>query len=206
MNNCSSSVTALVLAGGKSSRMGQDKALISWEGIPMLTRVTQTAATCCQQVYIMTPWPSRYRAVVSECCQFLEESNPGQGPLAALAQGFTQISGKSSSDWILLLACDLPCLQTRLIQTWISHLNELAPETKALVPQQQGRWEPLCGFYRLGAQPNLQHFIQQGGRSFQVWLSQLPAKPLPVGITEAKMLFNCNTPEDLPPCKISTLD
>ncbi|NEP02859.1 MAG: molybdenum cofactor guanylyltransferase [Symploca sp. SIO2E9] len=197
MNSCSSSLTALVLAGGKSSRMGSDKALIPWEGIPMLTRVTQTAAACCQQVYIITPWPSRYLAVVNECYQFLEESNPGQGPLVALAQGFSQIASKSPPNWIWLLACDLPCLQTKLVQTWISQLSELAPETLALVPQQKGRWEPLCGFYRLGVQQNLQNFIQQGGRSFQVWLSQLPAKPLPVGILEAKMLWNCNTPEDL---------
>lgn len=197
MNNRNSFVRALVLAGGKSSRMSQDKALIPWEGIPMLTRVTQTAAACCQQVYILTPWPSRYLGVVSQCDQFLEESNPGQGPLVALSQGFTHIASKNPLDWILLLACDLPCLQTKLIQTWITQLSDLAPETLALVPQQKGRWEPLCGFYRLGAQQNLQNFIQQGGHSFQVWLSQLPAKPLPVGTLEAKMLWNCNTPEDL---------
>ena len=188
---------ALVLAGGKSSRMGKDKALIPWQGIPILERVCQTAESCCQQVYILTPWPERYQPLLREDYQYLEESNPGLGPLVALAQGLTQITSDRSVDWVLLLACDLPQLETEILQTWINQLSQVPSETLALVPRQREGWEPLCGFYRPAVSTSLQNFINQGGRSFQTWLSDLPAQSLSVGEQAAEMLWNCNTPEDL---------
>lgn len=185
--------SALILAGGKSSRMGQDKALIPWNEIPMLTRVCQIASQCCHQVYLLTPWQERYQDIVTQNCQFLLESNPGQGPLIALADGLSQIN----TDWLLLLACDLPILESNIIQNWIERLIELPTDVLAFVPHQGEMWEPLCGFYRRESLPELQKFIQQGGRSFQSWLSQVPAQAIPVSEQEKNMLFNCNTPIDL---------
>lgn len=190
-------LAALVLAGGKSSRMGKDKALIPWQGTPILKRVCQTAATCCQQVYILTAWSERYQDLLGEKYQYLKEFNPGQGPLVALAQGLAQITRDYSIDWILLLACDLPQLETEILKTWSNQLSQLPPETLALVPRRREGWEPLCGFYRPAVRNSLQNFIEQGGRSFQVWLSNLPAQSIAVGEKEAKMLWNCNTPADL---------
>jgi molybdopterin-guanine dinucleotide biosynthesis protein A len=188
------SLAALVLAGGKSSRMGKDKALIPWRGIPLLQRVYKAAATCCQQVYVCTPWPQRYQNILPEDAQFLsEEATPGQGPLVALSQGLTQIS----APWILLLACDLPRLEPILLRQWAMQLNQVPETVLALVPRQLTQWEPLCGFYRREAQLPLQQFIQQGGRCFQTWLVEIPVQPLPVDKQVARMLWNCNRPEDL---------
>ncbi|MEB3279348.1 MAG: molybdenum cofactor guanylyltransferase [Lyngbya sp.] len=189
-----SAIAALILAGGKSSRMGRDKALIEWEGKPFLTRVCQVAGCCCSSVYVLTSWPERYRDIVSESVQFLPESSPvGQGPLVALTDGLTQID----AEWVLLLACDLPQLQPEILQDWMSQLTEVSQSTLAVVPRQESGWEPLCGFYRRTALTALQAFIQQGGRSFQTWLSQVPVHPLRLGQTITPMLFNCNTPQDL---------
>lgn len=194
MNNQPLIINALILAGGQSSRMGQDKALLPWDGVPLLKRVCQVAAACCQQVYILTPWPQRYQEVIAIGeCEFLLESNPGQGPLVALAQGLEQIS----ADWVLLLACDLPILRTDTLQHWKNGLNQQPANILALVPRQVDRWEPLCGFYRRDVLPLLQQFIQRGGRSFQTWLDEVPVQPLPVGEIEAEMLWNCNTPKDM---------
>ncbi|MEN9203843.1 MAG: hypothetical protein Q6K92_09555, partial [Thermostichus sp. DG_1_5_bins_95] len=59
----------------------------------------------------------------------------------------------------------------------------------------QRGWEPLCGFYRLSQMHQLEAFVSSGGRSFQVWLEQIPTAVLP--LTDQGMLLNCNTPEDL---------
>ncbi len=187
-------LSAVILAGGKSSRMGQDKALIPWDGIPLLGRVYQVASQCCQQVYILTPWPQRYQEILSgQNYQFLVESNPGQGPLVALAQALTEIP----TEWFLLLACDLPLLQVEIIRDWTERLNNIPGSILATVPQQETFWQPTCGFYRREALPALQEFIQQGGRSFQTWLEQIPVEPILVDEQGSNMLFNCNTPMDL---------
>lgn len=186
-------IAALILAGGKSSRMGRDKALIDYQGKPLLTRVCQVAAGCCSSVYVLTSWPVRYQNIVSEQVHFLPESEPGQGPLVALADGLTQID----AEWVLLLACDLPQLQPEILQNWLTQLTEVSQSILAVVPSQESGWEPLCGFYRQAALTELKRFIQQGGRSFQTWLTQVPVQALSLEGTTMKMLFNCNTPEDL---------
>ena len=185
-------IVALVLAGGKSSRMGEDKALLHFAGKPLLTRVCEVAETVKLPVYILTSWPEKYQEILPESYQFLLEKNPGNGPLVALAQGLQMIS----ADWVLLLGCDLPLLNSEIIHHWMTQLKEVPEPVLAMVPYYQSSWEPLCGFYRKQALINLQGFIGQGARSFQVWLSQIDVIKLSLGEEEAAMLFNCNTPEE----------
>jgi len=185
-------LVALILAGGKSSRMGEDKALILWQNIPMLKRVYQVASKCTERVYIITSWPEKYQSILPTECEWLTEQKT-EGPLVALAQALTQIN----SDWILLLGCDLPLLNSDIIQAWVAQLNQLSPEILALVPQQFQRWEPLCGFYRQQIKIELQKTIDRGQNSFQKLLAQIPVQPLSIDSQTTKMLFNCNTPLDL---------
>lgn len=188
---------ALILAGGKSSRMGRDKSLIQWEGKPIIERVCQSASTCCDRVYILTPWPERYRDILNGNYQYLPESDRGRGPLLAFAEGLNRIARDCHRGWLLLLACDLPRLETEILQNWASQLERLPAEVMALIPQQKTGWEPLCGFYRLEVESDLQNFIWQGGRSFQSWLTHLSVRPIYLDEKAAKMLWNCNSPEDL---------
>lgn len=185
-------IVALVLAGGQSSRMGQDKALLCFEERPLIQRVCQVAAPLTSEVYILTPRPARYQGVLSSEYHFLEESRPGEGPLVAFDQGLREIT----ADWILLLACDLPLLETSVLENWVAQLKDLSDSILALVPVQNSRWEPLCGFYRQQCQASLQDFIKQGGRSFQKWLNLISVLPLSLDSEQSKMLWNCNTPEE----------
>ncbi|MGB7057964.1 MAG: molybdenum cofactor guanylyltransferase [Geitlerinemataceae cyanobacterium] len=186
-------LNTIVLAGGQSKRMGRDKALILWDGIPMLQRVYRVAVECGVPVSVLTPWRDRYQNILPPDCQWIEESQPGEGPLVALAQGLAQLD----SDWIWLLACDLPQLDVEILRGWIDRLKLLPESTLACVPQQTQGWEPLCGFYRREVRSNLETFLASGGRSFQQWLPQIEVEPTRVGKREARMLRNCNTPEDL---------
>jgi len=199
MNNQHSkklSLSAIVLAGGQSSRMGRDKALIAPKGIPLLRQVCEVALECTGEVYVVTSWPERYQDILPSACQVIQEVPlPGetspQGPLVGFAQGMAQVM----TDWVLLLACDLPYLQADVLQSWVTRLAQVQEEAIALLPRQAKGWEPLCGFYRRQCLPILTEFINQGGRSFQHWLAQNPVEELPV--TDEHMLFNCNTLEDL---------
>ncbi len=190
------SLTAIVLAGGQSSRMGQDKALITLQGVPLLRQVCEVALSCTPEVCVITPWPERYQAILPDACRIIREvSLPGEtephGPLIGFAQGLAQVE----TDWVLLLACDLPQLQVEVLQHWVTELEKTAEEAIALLPRQTKGWEPLCGFYRRQCLPRLTEFIKEGGRSFQRWLAQHPVQELPV--SDSQLLFNCNTPADL---------
>lgn len=186
-------LNAIVLAGGKSQRMGRDKALVLWDGTPMIQRVYRVVVECGIPVSVLTPWRDRYQEILPPDCRWLAESRPGSGPLVALAEGWAQLD----SDWIWLLACDLPQLDAEILRRWIEGLKWLPESTLACVPWQTVGWEPLCGFYRREARWSLDGFLAQGGRSFQQWLPQIEVESILVGERESQMLRNCNTPEDV---------
>ncbi|PPS43940.1 molybdenum cofactor guanylyltransferase [Chroococcidiopsis sp. TS-821] len=202
------SLSAIVLAGGKSSRMGKDKALLAIQGVPLLKRVCDVASSLCDAVYVVTPTPEKYQHLALKNSQFVREVPLSQetlsipsstkvtlplphGPLVGFAQGLAVVK----TDWVLLLACDLPKLQVEVLQDWAEELENVPQEAIAALPRQEKGWEPLCGFYRHGCLPVLNAFIAQGGRSFQTWLVQHPVHVL--SLPNAEILFNCNTPEDL---------
>ncbi|BAZ69536.1 molybdopterin-guanine dinucleotide biosynthesis protein A [Fischerella sp. NIES-4106] len=189
-------LTAIILAGGKSTRMGRDKALIPIEDVPMLQRICQIAEACTNQVYVVTPWPERYQDLLPPKSQFVREvllpeetgNEPKtHGPLVGFSQGLTQVK----TDWVLLLACDLPNLRVEVLQEWIAGLEQVPEEAIAALVYRNNRWEPLCGFYRRRCLPELNKYIEEGGRSFQDWLKQYPVQALP--LLDCEMLFNFNS-------------
>jgi molybdenum cofactor guanylyltransferase len=187
-----SGLTAIILAGGKSSRMGEDKALIPIQGVPMLQRVYQAAASIADPVYIVTSWPERYQYLLPTSCHFIQEMPLSQeGPLVGFAQALAQVQ----TDWVLLLACDLPRLRVEVLEEWVAGLDEVDYEAIAYLAQHSKGWEPLCGFYRRRCLPELMEYINKGGRSFQNWLKEQRVQVFP--LSEPQMLFNCNTKEDL---------
>lgn len=176
--------------------MGKDKALISLQGVPLLRRVYEVALHCASEVYVVTPWLDRYSTTLPDACRFIQEvSLPGEtephGPLVGFAQGLAQVK----TDWVLLLACDLPQLQVNVLQEWATQLEQTEENILALLPRHPKGWEPLCGFYRRQCLPMLTQFVNEGGRSFQSWLAQHPVQELM--IQDTQLLFNCNTPSDL---------
>lgn len=185
-----SSLTAVILAGGISSRMGQDKALLNINGISLLQRTYTVASDCAFVVYVVTPWIEKYTSILPSSCQMIQENTPTQGPLVAFSIALTQVK----TEWILLLACDLPLLTSDVVQQWANSLPSVSDDAIAYLFQQDNLWQPLCGFYRHSCLASLQNFIKLNGRSFQGWLSQSNVQQLTV--SDPNVLLNCNTPED----------
>ena len=189
-------ITSIILAGGKSYRMGKDKALIEIDGIPLLRKICLAAFSITDSVYVIAPWVERYRSVVPEKCQLIQEKpltggKWHQGPLVGFVQALKQID----QDWALLLACDLPNLPSQELQRWFHHLQSIPLSSHLLLPRHPKGWEPLCGFYHRCNLPSLEQYIASGGRSFQAWLSTQTV--LELLVTDSRFLWNCNTPQDL---------
>ena len=196
-------LSAIVLAGGLSSRMGQDKALIEIDQVPLLSKICQVALQCADPVYVVTPWVERYRAVVDRQVQFIQEvplsnePNEPDKPNGSLV-GFVQGLAIVQTEWVLLLACDLPGLRGEILQDWAARLSKVEGAIALLPKNPEGYWEPLCGFYRQDCLPSLQAYIATGKRSFQGWLAQQPVQAVQeLLVSDRQMLLNCNTPEDL---------
>lgn len=192
-------LTAIVLAGGQSKRMGQDKALVAIQGVPLLQRVCDVALQCTPIVYVIAFHPERYRAIVPPTCHLLQEyalpgENTPHGPLIGFAQALQSLQPEAKTEWVLLLACDLPSLSAERLQQWARALEHVG-NAIALLPRSTKGWEPLCGFYRTSCLASLQAAIEHGDRSFQSWLAGERVQELP--INDHQMLFNCNTPHDL---------
>ncbi|WP_310484244.1 molybdenum cofactor guanylyltransferase [Chamaesiphon sp. VAR_48_metabat_403] len=187
-------VSALILAGGRSRRMGKDKATIEIDGVPMLRRIYDAIAACqnIDSIYVVTPWAHRYEAILPVTCNFILERPSDLGPTIALSQALTVVH----STWVLTLACDLPNLSTPFIQAGIDALPSIPAQSMAYLPKHEYKgWEPLCGFYRQICCQSLALYIEAGGRSLQGWLKQQVVTELVV--TEPMQLVNCNTPADL---------
>ena len=185
--------SAIILAGGKSSRMGEDKALLKIQGVPLLQRIATLIQPYVKGTYIITPWTERYSTIVSSNCHLLKEQCPSgdtEGPLFGFAQGLLHVT----TEWVLLSACDLPNLTTLALEEWLPQLDSVSEDAIACLPRHQKGWEPLCGFYRSSCLSDLEVFIQGGGRSFQRWLHLHDVEEL--FVSDRSVLFNCNTPDD----------
>ncbi len=206
-------IIAIALSGGKSSRMGSDKALLEINGETLLFKTCRTALEVADAIYVVVRSRSQYEMAIANSManHFMVIDQQSDGALVGFWQGIKAIC--EPTDWILLLACDLPNLQSDVLQIWASHLADLPESAIAYLPRYanknpndnpsedlQKQWEPLCGFYRWSCRDSLMEFINQGGRSFQKWLENLEV--IEIENVTASMLFNCNTPEDLVVLKI----
>ena len=200
-----SSTAALVLAGGRSRRMGCDKALLPLPGhqATLLEYVCSVAQACVNRTYVITPWPERYGHLLPSTIALLQEPTVDKGPLVALAAGWSMIlkdcqhQRQPAPDWLLVLACDMPDLDVDTLQMWRQELAgwtlERGDEIAAL-PRHNQRWDPLCGFYHRRCIPSLENVIANNIRSFQQWLTNEDERVIALSKTDSYMLRNCNTP------------
>jgi molybdopterin-guanine dinucleotide biosynthesis protein A len=183
-------LSAVILAGGASSRMGQDKASLSYQGSPLLRRVYDLAREMADPVYVVTPWRDRYQSILTDNNLWINEPLPTQGPL----WGFALAIPRLTTEWILLLPCDLPLLSADLLGDGHAQLAAVEPRAIAFLPRQAKGWEPFCGFYRRACFADLQAYLASDGRSFQGWLAQQTVTQWQMNNSNA--LFNCNTVRD----------
>jgi molybdopterin-guanine dinucleotide biosynthesis protein A len=134
----SEDVTAFILAGGKSSRMGADKAFLDFDGRTLLERTLELARSVTADVRIVGD-----REKFAQFAPVVEDIFPGQGPLGGIHVALRS----STSDLNLMLAVDAPFVSRALLQYLIREAHH-APEATVVVPSCNGHRQPLCALYR----------------------------------------------------------
>ncbi|MDP2912044.1 MAG: molybdenum cofactor guanylyltransferase [Candidatus Omnitrophota bacterium] len=129
-------MTAIILAGGKSSRFGRDKALVKIDGMPIIKRQINILAGIFKTVLVVTDNTRRYRL---RGVKIIRDIIPEKGPLGGIYSGLMA----SDSFYNFVTACDMPFLNIGLVR----YMLKKAAGYDAVVVRFNGRAHPLCAVY-----------------------------------------------------------
>ena len=177
-----------VLVGGRSSRMGRDKALLPYRGDALARRVAAEVRAAAGSVALVGS-PSRHGGLG---CGVVPDVFPGDGPLGGILTALQN----TTATWNLLVACDMP----RVSAVFLDQLCEAAEswDVDALLPAGPGRrLEPLCAVYHRRSRQALYAAFLRGVRKITDALEGLRVAAYLV--PEDSSLVNINTPEDWAP-------
>lgn len=146
----SPSFGAIVLAGGKSERLGFDKALLRINSAPLVQWLPQQLGALFAPVAVVADRPERYPGPVPQ----LVDALPGAGPLAGIAAGLEALAVPA----LFVCACDMPLLRPALLR----RLNAALDGYELAIPERAGRLEPLCAVYAASCLPTVRRLLRQG--------------------------------------------
>ena len=132
-------MTFFVLAGGKSIRMGQDKAFVEFEGRTLLARATDLARSVAADVRIVGS-REKFVSIAPVVEDIFCDSGPLGGIHAALKASETELN--------LMLAVDMPFVSPAFLK-YLIHEARLARRAVVTVPHGGKGWQPLCAIYRI---------------------------------------------------------
>ena len=183
----------LLLAGGKSSRMGSDKAdLVVDGGLSLRDRGLQLLASVTEEIHLSIAQDDQR----SYQCSTIRDLQPKAGPLAGLEAAFQQAPGAA---W-LVTACDLPFLTDSVLQC-LREARDPEREATCFTSRFDGKPEPLCTIYEPSAAMPLTRALADQVRCARKFLSSLDRKEL--DLPDRSALDNCNRPEDLEEARLT---
>jgi molybdenum cofactor guanylyltransferase len=147
-------VEGFILAGGESSRMGRDKALLELDGAPLIVRAARLVESVVGAPTVVG-YREEFRALGLRA---IADDAPGAGPLGGIATALRA----ARMPWSLIIACDLPYLS----QAWLEFLTGRAMASKAdvVIPMNERGAEPLCAVYNKRAEAGIREALARGTR------------------------------------------
>lgn len=184
-------LSAVILAGGESRRMGRDKAWLELDGQPLIAlAVEKIRKLGVEEIFISGRPGEDYSALK---CPVLYDLKPGFGPLGGIERALCECT----SPLLLVLAVDLPRMTTSCLQKLAAQCEPLT----GVVPQRNDRLEPLAAIYPKRCHALIREFIAQSrlaARDFAAACQHEQAvKIWPVPAEEAECFINWNQPSDL---------
>lgn len=187
-----SETAGIILAGGRSRRMGQDKGRLPFGGTTLLAWVIRRVALACRPVIVVARTASDYPG---SGATVIADQWPDAGPLGGLYTGLSAVDTTNAA----VVACDLPFVQPALL----AGLTGLASGWDAVVPLVSGRMQPLCAVYHRAVAQTAETMLRRGDRSVRQLLAQpdlrvrqVSAEELRVWDPELQSFANINTPDD----------
>ena len=152
--------TGFVLAGGHSTRLGQDKVLLPWQGSTLLEDALSKLRIVCDQVYICTNRQElgKYAPAIPDGVGSANADN-AIGPIGPLG-GIVAALEATATEWNCFLPVDLPLLPVRLLEEMLDRAR--CESGYAVIPLWAGRQQPLCAIYHRDLLPGLRVSMMEG--------------------------------------------
>jgi len=195
-------IACLVLAGGRSRRMGQDKRALHYKGRSFLNRAVETARSISDEVWLLAGSFSEYvelRSELAHDANVAVDRIPNAGPMSALAGALPHLN----VDAALLLSVDYPLLSAAFLWKMIAEYISSSPRPSVLLPESDGHWHVTCALYATSLHPSLVRTVDAGERSLRRWIVSLPDDDVEI-VDETTwqqwdardVLINVNTPTE----------
>jgi len=187
-----SGCAAFILVGGRSTRMGTDKAFVTFEGRTMLARALNVARSVTSDVRIVGD-PAKFAPFAN----VVEDIVPGCGPLAGIHAALRA----SAAEFNLMLAVDMPFVSPALLHFLLARAGNSAFAT-VTVPRSAHGWQPLCAVYRRRFADAAEKALHAGRYKIDALFTPLETQAVEEQELEragfsASMFRNLNTPEEL---------
>lgn len=181
------SITGVVLAGGKSSRMGQDKGLLQLQGRPMVAHVLSQVQACFQEVVLVANSPAYAQFGYPVLPDLVAEIGPMGGILTGLKACRTERA--------FFVSCDMPFISSAAIRYLLENADDAAIQLASVA----GKLQPLFGLYSQTCIPLLEQHIQEKNYKLQALIRQTSHQLIPFDtmLEQQPHLFqNINTPQE----------
>ena len=193
--NSVAGVSAIVLAGGLSRRLGRDKAIEPFGGEPLISRVIGRLEPLTDETVVVVNSDARGRELpLPQNAKIAVDIYPDSGSLGGIFSGLAA----ATNDWGFVVACDMPFLNERLI----AHLLTLRPDCDAVVPMLDGYPEPTHAAYSKACLPYIERRLEANQLKIAGFFDDVRVRYVQdaeVNRFDADRLsfFNINRPEDL---------
>ncbi|MEZ6130956.1 MAG: molybdenum cofactor guanylyltransferase [Planctomycetaceae bacterium] len=199
------SLAAIIVCGGRSVRMGTDKASLMFGDETLLQRVCRLTRPAVQSVVVVAAQDQSLPPLSPEI-RIIRDQVAGAGPLGGLLTALEELQQRHRDPDLKRMAvwlgcCDSPFVNAAVIRELHQRLRRL-PSMEAVVVQHQGRLHPLNAVYDIRMLPTLRTLFSDGERRMMSLLDQLPVSIVPGSELTAfdpqlRFLENVNSPADL---------
>lgn len=186
-------LTICIQAGGQSSRMGEDKALKTFLGRPLIQRVVDRLSTIADEIIVTTNRPEDYAFLG---LRPIPDLKPGRGALGGL---YTAVAS-AAHPIVAVVACDMPFASATLLEA--AGRLMVQEEADVVIPKSEQGYEPLHAIYRRATcLPAIESAIEADQWKVIAWFPQVKVRTLtseeiqqhdPTGLA----FWNVNTPDE----------
>jgi len=179
-------ITGIILSGGKSSRMGSDKAMLKLNGLTFIECIINAMKPIVSKIMIVSDFDNHNYFG----CQKVEDSLKDAGPLSGLYSGLKN----STTQFNLVLSCDIPLIKIEVLRKLVESDYQNFDVTQI---QSDKKSMPLIAIYKKDCMTKCLELLEQNERRLRVAVAQFKTKSIDIDSSLNQYVKNVNTKEDL---------